>query len=357
MSQIIYSGPGKVYFNSKSLHAQGENGQVKMTLEQKTAAVAQAELGRASETFEDVNAKISVTPFDDYSLLATLFPKNLGVSTPALTGALKIGAYAHDASFVTSGVTATAAKVPLYVWCADGSEYFLVRGAITKHPDIMLGASTPLFGSCEFTCIGDSADPTTPLLPGASGYLFAATPMSGVYEPSGSGGTANADPDASFAWTNFIRERWTGDYGPIAAGTGTVTGLTGFTTLESEDSWTISVNAKYSPIYCQKILMHMKLDSVEVVAKAKIVGPTHSQILATMLAPATSRLSGSRMANQTYGLQLTSATGKKVTLNNCELKGAGITTGGTNVRAGEVGFVSAYTFTTPGTTDPILTFA
>jgi hypothetical protein len=189
-------------------------------------------------------------------------------------------------------------------------------------------------------------------LPGGSGYLFAANPVSGLQDY---GAAAVADPDASFAWTNFVRERWTGAYGTIAAGT--VTGLTGFTTLESEDSWTISVNAKYSPIYVQKILKHMKLDSVEVVAKAKIVGPTHSQILATMLAPATSRPSGSRMANQTYGLQLTSASGKKVTLNNCELKGAGITTGGTNVRAGEVGFVSAYTFTTPGTTDPILTFA
>lgn len=353
MSQVIYSGPGKVYFNAKSFHAQGENGQVKMTLEQKTAAVAQAELGRASETFEDVNAKISVTPFDDYSLLATLFPKNLGVSAPTLTGALKIGAYAHDASFVTSGATNTSALVPLDVWCADGSEYFLVRGAITKHPDIMLGASTPLFGSCEFTCIGD---PTK--MPGDSGYLFAATPMSGLLEPAGSDGSANADPDASFAWTNFVRERWTGVYGTLS-GT-TITPLTGFgdvTPMESEDSWTISVNAKYSPIYVQKILKHMKLDSVEVVAKCKLVGPTHSQILATMLAPATSRPSGSRMANQTYGLQLMSAgTSKKVTLMNCELKGAGITTGGTNIRAGEVGFVSAYTFTS-GAANPILTFA
>jgi hypothetical protein len=46
-----------------------------------------------------------------------------------------------------------------------------------------------------------------------------------------------------------------------------------------------------------------------------------------------------------------------VTLNNCEVKGAGITTGGTNVRAGEIGFVSAYTFTVPGTTDPIMTIS
>ena len=344
MSQIIYSGPGKVYFNSKSFHAQGENGQVKMTLEQKTAAVAQAELGRASETYEDSQVKVMVTPFDDYSLLATLYPLNLGISTPSSnTGLLKVGAYAHDASFVTSGGTNTNAKVPLYVWCADGSEYSLVRGAITKHPDIMLGASTPLFGSCELTCIGD-----TTLLPGGSGYLFNANPVQG---PNETNAAAVADPDASFAWTNFIRERWTGAYGSISGGT--VTGLTGFTALESEDSWTVSVNAKYSPIYVQKILKHMKLDSVEVVAKAKLVGPTHTQLLAAMLA----RTSGQRMANQTYGLQITSASGKKVTLNNCELKGAGITTGGTNIRSGEVGFVSAYTFTTPGTTDPILTFA
>ena len=343
MSQIIYSGPGKVYFNSKSFHAQGENGQVKITLDQKTAAVAQAELGRASETFEDAQVKIGVTPFDDYSLLATLFPKNLGVTNSVGTGLLKVGAYAHDASFVTSGGTNTAALVPVAVWCADGSEYNLVRAAITKHPDIMLGASTPLFGSCELTCIGD---PTK--LPGSSAYLFAANPVSG---PQDYGSAAISDPDASFAWTNFIRERWTGAYGSISGGT--VTGLTGFTAMESEDSWTISVNAKYSPIYVQKILKHMKLDSVEVVAKTKLVGPSHTQLFAQLL----TRTSGQRMANQTYGLQLTSASGKIVTVANCEVKGAGITTGGTNIRSGEVGFVSAYTFTTPGTADPILTFA
>ena len=342
MSQIIYSGPGKVYFNSKSFHAQGENGQVKLSLEQKTSPVAQAELGRVSETYEDSQVKISVTPFDDYSLLATLFPKNLGITTSAGTGLLKVGTYAHDASFITSGATNTAALVPAAIWCADGSEYNLVRAAITKHPEIMLGASSPLFGACELTCIGDPAK-----LPGASAYLFAANPVSGL---SDSGTAAIADPDATFAWTNFIRERWTASYGPIAGGS--VTGLAGFTAMESEDIWTISVNAKYSPVYVQKVLKHMKLDSVEVVAKSKIVGPSHTQLIAQLLA----RASGSRMGNLTYGLALTSASGKVITLNNCEIKGAGITTGGTNVRAGEVGFVTAYTFTTPGTTDPILTF-
>jgi hypothetical protein len=224
--------------------------------------------------------------------------------------------------------------VPAVIWCADGSEYSLVRAAITKHPDIMLGASTPLFGSCEFTAIGDST-----LLPAASAYLFGATPVteSGV-----------ADPNATFAMENFIRERWTGEYGTIASGVGSI-----FTGMESEDSWTISVNAKYSPIHVQKILKHMKLDSVEVVAKCKLVGPTHSALLAQLL----TRASGSRMANQSYKLVLNSSSGKSVTLNNCEVKGAGITTGGTNVRAGEIGFVSAYTFTVPGTTDPIMTIS
>ena len=356
MSQIIYSGPGKVYFNAKSFHAQGENGQVKLSLEQKTAAVAQAELGRASETFEDVNAKVSVTPFDDWSLMTTLFPKYLGISTAAITGALKIGAYVHDAAFITSGVTTDGSFNALKLWCAEGTEYDLVRAAITKHPDIMLGASTPLFGSCELTAIGANVG-ASPVASGSAGYLFATNPVSGINTGDYGSPTAITNPDGTFdlnsATTSFIRERWTGEYGVITAGVGSIGTL-----MEAEDSWTISVNAKYDPIHVQKVLKHMKLASVEIVAKAKIVGPSHNVMLSEML----KRVSGLRMANKPdgthpYKLVLNSQSNKSITLPNCEMKGAGITAGGTNVRANETAFVSAYTFTTPGTTDPIMTIS
>ena len=338
MSQILYSGPGKVYFNSKSLQAQGENGNVKIDLQEATSPIAQAMIGRLGENYEDSSVKISTTPFDDYSLLPTLFPTFLGVSTPSNTGILKIGALAH-----------TGSNLPVVVWCADLTTYSLVRGAITKHPDIMLGASTPLFGSTEITCIGDVSK-----LPGASAYLFGATP---VAEPA----AATADPDAAnpFNMTNFIRERWTGAYGTISGGT--VTGLTGFTALESQDFWTISVNAKYDTMKVQKITKHMKLASVEVVAKCKLVGPTHTQLVAQLGGVNTNRVSGSRMGvkpdgSTTFGLALTSQSGKVITLTSCEIKGAGITTGGTEIRHGEVGFVTSYTYGT-APTDPILIFA
>ena len=337
MSQILYSGPGKVYFNSKSFQAQGENGQVKIDLQEATSPIAQAMLGRVGENYEDSMVKLSTTPFDDYSLLPTLFPTFLGVTTPGNTGLLKIGSLAHG-----------AALVPAVVWCADATEYNLVRAAITKHPDIMLGASTPLYGSVELTCLGDPSK-----VPGASAYLFGATP---VNEPA----AATADPDSTpFSMANFIRERWTGAYGVISAGT--VTGLTGFTALESQDQWTISVNAKYDALKVQKLTRHMKLASVEVVAKCKLVGPTHTQLLAQIGGINTNRVSGSRMGvkpdgTNTFGLALTSQSGKVVTLTSCEIKGAGITAGGTEIRSGEIGFVTSYTYGT-APADPILIFA
>src|ERR1039458_7875249 len=114
MSQTLYSGPGKTYFNGKSFQAQGENGQVKIDVTEVRSPVANAMIGRVAETFEEPLAKITTTPFDDYSLLTTLLPLFLGVSTPTFTGKLAIGARPHDNYRVTSAGSSVA-LVPVLV--------------------------------------------------------------------------------------------------------------------------------------------------------------------------------------------------------------------------------------------------
>ena len=337
MAETFYTGWGKVYFNAKSIYPEGENGAVKVDMQTKFSPFGSANQGRAGATFDEPMATVSLNPFDDWSLMGTLFPKYLGVSTGgAIVGGLKIQSRAHEAKFVTSEGTNTTAMVPATVWAGDGSSYAFVRAAITKHPDIYLGASKNLFGSMELTMLGDPSK-----APGASGFLFNATP---VVET----GTA-ADPDSgTFSLANFVRQSWTGAYGGIAGGV--VTPLTGFSGLEAQDFWTISVNAKYAPKTVQKVTRFMTLESVEVVAKCKLVGPTHTQLVAQLL----NRAQGDRMSGLGYGLALTSSGGKVVTLQNCEVHGAGITIGGSEIRYGEVGFVTAYTYAA-AVPDPILT--
>jgi hypothetical protein len=312
MSQTLYAGPGKVYINSIALFPEGENGSCNILVDEKTAPAASAMHGRVAETWEDVTAKITTTPFDNWGNMATLYPAFTGVSVGSTTGALVIG-------------TNPMAMAAVDVWGTDGSLYAFVNGAITKHPDIFLGPGKPLFGSCEITCIGD---PTKN--PGAAGFL-----MSSPITESGA-----ADPGGAMAMSDFIRGWWSGAWGAV----------TGFTALEAEDFWTISVNAKYSFQTVQKVTRRAKLDSVEIMAKCRPVGMTHTQLAAKIFAHTHGQLMQEVTATD---LVLSGPSSKTITLKNCEIKGAGFEFGGTKLRTGDVAFVSAMTFTA-GAPQPLL---
>src|ERR1044072_8765866 len=100
-----YNGPGKVYLNSKGLQAQGENGQITLMIDEKTDEAATGMHGRIGETWADQTGKITITPFDNWGVMATLYPTFLGITTAGGTGALSIGSQAP-----------TGANVPCKIW-------------------------------------------------------------------------------------------------------------------------------------------------------------------------------------------------------------------------------------------------
>jgi len=289
-----------------------------------TTPVAAAMFGRIGETLDDVTAKISVTPFDNWGLLATLYPTFLGISNGSNAGALVVGTRPHG-----------AANVATKIWTPDGRLYNFVRTAVTKHPDLKLGVGVPLFGACEITALGD---PT--LNPGVASFLVAANAITE---------TGGVDPGGAFVTSDFIRGAWTGAWGTLAG-----FGGDGGAALQAEDFWTISVNAKYSALKVQKLTRHLKLDSVEIMAKARIVGPSHTQIIGELGTQTLGSLFGSN--TDAADLVLSGPGGKTITVKQTEIKGAGFEFGGTRLGTGEVGFVTQMKFTA-GAPTPLLTFS
>ncbi len=145
--------------------------------------------------------------------------------------------------------------------------------------------------------------------------------------------------------SDFIREPWIGAWGAT----------TGYTAIEAEDKWTISFNVEHSRPKIGKLTRAMVLESVEIMAKVRPVGPTHTQIDSGTGINA-GRTLGSRFLTGT-DLVLTSASGKTITLKNADVKGAGYEFGSSEkLGTGEIGFVVSMTLTT-GAVNPLIVFS
>jgi hypothetical protein len=334
-AETIYSGPGKVITSYAStlypIQAEGENGQVTLTVDEPKTDRSTASLGRILSTQDDQIGKISVTPFDSWANLAAFFPPWLGVTTSAGgTGALLIGSRPHDKAAGSANGLATTS-----IYTNDGRIYAPVRTAITKPPGMKLGVGQPLYESLEITALIDPAK-----LMGASAALFPATP---VTESGGS------DPDTVGFSPDFVNGHWTATWGSV----------TGFAAFEAEDYFQLVCNVKYSPLKVQKLTRHFKLDSVDYMIKCRPVGggtTPHTYILTKLLAHTLGAILTESSATD---LVLSGPSSKTITLKNVEVVGAGFEFGGTRLGTGEIGFVTQMTFSggPPLAPAPLLIFS
>lgn len=330
MSTTIYAGPGKAYFNSVGFQANDTNGSISAKTLQDVDPVAVSMFGRVGYLQGNVIETVDLTPFDNWGLLPTLFPTWLGVTTGTNTGALIIGQRPHNP--LVAGTP--AADAALKIWTPDGRLYTFPRSAITKHPDINLGANKPLFGPMQFTNILAS-----------SKKLGDAAAFHTVTE------SAAADPGGAFITTDFERGAWYGAWGTVA-GFGGDAG----DPLEGEDGFIISTAVKYSPLPVQKLVRAYKLDEVYFMFKCRPYGPTHTQIT-TNIGINNGRTLGTFVPTSAAAdLVLTGPNSKTVTLKNADIVGAGFDFGGTKLGSGEIGFVHKVTFTT-GAPQPSLIFS
>ena len=87
-AETLYAGPAKVYRGTTGFFPEGENGDVKMEVEQEKLAVASAMHGHLRYQQGDATLKITLKPFDNWGLLSALFPPALGASVGATAGVL-----------------------------------------------------------------------------------------------------------------------------------------------------------------------------------------------------------------------------------------------------------------------------
>ena len=315
MGISIYAGPAKVYRDGVAYFPEGENGSVNFTIEQEKLPVASALVGQARFQQGDVTGKITVTPFDNWGLLAKLFPPALGASVGVTAGVLAIG------TKLASG----AALVPTKIWVpGDARLYTAVNTAIVKPPDLRLGVGKALYGPMEIACIGDASKPL-----GSAGFLYS------IDE------SAAADPGGVMTMTDCIREKWTAAWGSEYAD------------MEAEEEWVVKCEIKVQAYKVQKLTCLIKLISASYMVSGRVVGPAHT-VLDTMVGINVSREPGSSFEGE--DLVLTSSSGKVITLKNAAPVGIGFEFGGSRLGTGEIGWVNAMTITA-GVVQPLITFS
>jgi hypothetical protein len=312
----IFSGPGKIYYNSVALFANGEQGEIRMAVAAETDEVASALAGHVDETQANVLVRITTDPVDNWGSLGTLFPA--GVTTPAIG--------------TRFGASNTAAKI----WTADQRLFTIENAFVSRHPALHLGVGQPLYRGLEIT--GLIANNTEL---GSAGSLYAIA-------------TGAADPGGQFTLSDFIRGAWTGAWGSGAGPTGF--GGDGGAAMQAEDEWVVQVAAKYKPLAVQKLVRAYELSSVAVMCKVRPVGPTQANIDAALLLQQ-SRGLGARLGASGQGsLILTGPSGKTVTIYNAALKTVGYDFGGNKLANDEVAFVTGATFS-GGAIQPLIAFS
>jgi hypothetical protein len=355
---IIYSGPAKtsLYAASdaliKTLQAEGEAGTVSLSLMTERVKRHSAFGGYEGSNPLDQTAKITLTPFDDWSALPTLFPFAV-VSCGGTPGLLLPGQRAHDKQ--AAGLTAAASTAingcgATKLWTPSGTNWNIVRTAITKHPTMKLGPGMPLFGGIEITGL---ADPAMSL--GVAGALIdTAAHVDGTGTGTGITESAASDNDAPAFKSSFISGLWTGQWD---------TASTAFPALmEADGGWELSCDAKYGIVKGAGRTWHMTFEGVEFAIKGKILGASATLMQAACLAYSLGQAVGqtSVPTPPAKSLVLTGPNSKTITLVNCVpmMESSGYQFGGSALTAGEVAFVTSVTCNaSTGIPDVVLEFS
>lgn len=290
----IIGGPAKVVFSGGTFFSKGD---ISLVTDTQTIDVESAVHGKIDERAVNINTEVSFEPVGEWENLAVLWP----YQTPTT---------------LTGKSIFTASDVPLVITGVDGAIYTLAAAAVSRMPDIHIGADKSAIGPVTFAAVRPNADVS---------WATGAAPLAI---------TSGAYSDATFGQAAIA-------IGPSTAAWGAVAG---FTALETAAGWDIVFETGIGDVstdaggVCDK-----KLTRVGVMAKCVPVGPTAAQILAA--AKLTGLARGYSMNAQNAGVDLViTGTGLTVTVKAAGLKTSGYKFGSTILRNGEIGFVGTIGF-------------
>jgi hypothetical protein len=294
----ITGGPAYAAYNSKNI-AFAEDSTVETALV--TDVISASLYGDVDEIYRDMVVKASGRPlFYDTAALTTMFPYLAGV----------IGTNYPGASDVTCAWNSN-----------NGDVVTLTSALIGKMPDLELGVEGPVLGRMEIWGVignGESAG-------AANSYYTLQT------------GQAYSNPAVPGAAV-LGRQEFTAAWGSIS----------GFTSFQAQDKWTISHELKLEPVAIQGRTRAFRLASYRVMAKCKPLGPTMAQIDAALGAQGSGAAGGNRLSTNAANLMITGSSSMTVTLGNAALKTAGYVFGGKPLRNGELGWISTLNINSGG---------
>mgnify|MGYP000491052721 CR=1 FL=1 len=298
----LVKGPCKITFSGGTFYSKGD---VEVAVETQTINIETSAHGKVDERIIDATVKVKFVPCGEWESLAVLFPY---------------------AATVPGTSIFTGSDVPLTIesLTSDKDKVVVKAAAVTKCPDIILGAKETLFGEVEFT--GVPADDTEW---DDADRLLAVT-------------TNGAAPSASgFATASIITQGYT------AAGAN-------LGSFETYDGFRITFGLQTNPIETDRLgVLDHSFVSLNVEAKCKPI-LTAAQIIAAAKVDGSNARRGRSINAYGENLVITGDTGAViVTLNKAAVKNAALHFHHSTPRPGEMTFVA----TKAAVTDALYTLA
>jgi hypothetical protein len=212
-----------------------------------------------------------------------------------------------------------ATAVPLVINTSDGKQYTLKDAVVTKMPDLTLGTNKDIVGSISFTGVC------------AQGKLpFAVASLLEVEKT-----VTYADIGATFLESDFKQAAYSLAFGAVD----------GFTALEAQDGWTVSFEMTTQNIMLNGVLRDIRLTDITVMVRGIPANLAPDKLRSELGIAAETvtagRTPGESLLDNAQTLVITGGTGfPTVTINSAILVSGGYRFGDSELRQGEIGFVS-----------------
>lgn len=294
----IITGPAKIVRNSLACHTQGDV-EVREVIDRMPVVVDA--YGTIDDRAIDATVTISFTPDGRWSsdIRSLLFP--------------------HLNPTVGSDIF-TASDVPLTIHDSNSHLHTVIASACTKMPQIILRPNATMLGACEFLGIrGTGADWND---------------ENKLYTQAGSGGTL---ADAAFTIAQIKTQIYSGVW----------SGITGFSSaFYTVDGWTVDSEVEMERIQIDEVgTVKAVLKSVRFMAKCRPLGVSYANITAALKSQGTGGSRGRSLAATAADLAITGEDGSTiVTLKSANLYEGGFKFGATQVRDGELAWITTRPF-------------
>lgn len=300
----ILRGPAIVTYNGATFYSKGD---ITVELGLETFVIDTSAFGKVDERVQDRIARVRFTPDGQFESLGVLWPY----------GATSIGSSIFGAS-----------DTPLVIQTiSDGKAITFSAAALTKMPDLELGATKTMLGEIEFTCLGANNEAWTV----ADNLLAIAS---------------NAFADTSFSVAAILTQAYTGVWGASAP----------WNSISTSDGWRVAFNLGLTPVTTDADgVVDMTLESLEVTATCVPLGITEAQLAAALKLQGSGATRGRSLASGASDLVLT-GTGAVITVKGAQLKSGPMQFGRGALRVGELGWIATKTFS-GGSPLPLFTVA